>query len=98
MALPAYRHLLRSITIAFRSDTRLLTSALSTARSSFESSRSLPPTDLPAKIAHAEEVALILRRNVVQGVADGEKFRKSESKSKNAKRGLFLYGDAMRCG
>ncbi|KAL8929040.1 MAG: hypothetical protein Q9208_001483 [Pyrenodesmia sp. 3 TL-2023] len=75
MALPAYRHLLRSITIAFRDDTRLLTSALSTARSSFESSRSLPPSEIPAKILHAEEVAQILRRNVVQGLADdGEKF------------------------
>lgn len=78
MALPAYRHLLRSITITFRGDTRLLTSALSTARSNFEASRSLSPSspEATAQIAHAEEVAEVLRKNVVQGQAtDGEKFR-----------------------
>ncbi|KAI4275938.1 MAG: hypothetical protein L6R35_006250, partial [Caloplaca aegaea] len=73
MALPAYRHLLRSITLAFRDDTRLLTSALSTARSNFESSRILPPADAASKVAHAEEVAKVLRRNIVQG-------RRSEAK------------------
>lgn len=79
MALPAYRHLLRSITLAFRDDTRLLTSALSSARSNFESCRSLPPGDAATKVAHAEEVAEVLRRNVVQGMSEakeGEKFRK----------------------
>ncbi|KAI4132132.1 MAG: hypothetical protein LQ338_000886 [Usnochroma carphineum] len=79
MALPAYRHLLRSITIAFQGDTRLLTSALSTARFQFEAARSLAPSspDAAAKVAHAEEVAETLRRNVVQGTAvdDGGKFR-----------------------
>lgn len=82
MALPAYRHLLRSITLAFRDDTRLLTSALSTARSNFESSRILPPADAASKVAHAEEVAKVLRRNIVQGRRSeakegGERFRKS---------------------
>ncbi|KAL8652589.1 MAG: hypothetical protein Q9210_002588 [Variospora velana] len=79
MALPAYRHLLRSITLAFRDDTRLLTSALSTARSNFESSRILPPAEAASKVAHAEEVAKVLRRNIVQGSSeakeDGEKFQ-----------------------
>ncbi len=61
-------------------DTRVLTSALATARSKYDSSRSLPPNSSEAKaaIAHAEEVAGILRRNVVQGRRDGEdKFRES---------------------
>ncbi|KAI4168790.1 MAG: hypothetical protein LQ343_006113 [Gyalolechia ehrenbergii] len=83
MALPAYRHLLRSIQIAFQGDTRLLKSAISTARSNFESSRSLPPQspEASAAIKHAEEVASVLRTNVVQGrevegEEEGGKFRK----------------------
>ncbi|KAL9011150.1 MAG: hypothetical protein Q9173_003976 [Seirophora scorigena] len=78
MALPAYRRLLRSITLAFRDDSRLLTSALSSARSNFESCRSLSPADAVTKVAYAEEVAEVLRRNVVQGMSEakeGEKFR-----------------------
>ena len=107
MALSAYRHLLRSIQIAFQGiqapsppllspslslhrhnltikagDNRLLTSALSTARSNFESSRflSVDSTEASAAIRHAEEVAEVLRRNVVQGKevegGQGERFRK----------------------
>ncbi|KAI4249145.1 MAG: hypothetical protein L6R40_000603 [Gallowayella cf. fulva] len=82
MALSAYRNLLRSAKIAFQGDTRVLTSALVTARSNFESSRSLPPnsSEAQAAIAHAEDVAGILRKNVVQGRGDGEdRFRKSFS-------------------
>ncbi|KAL8729585.1 MAG: hypothetical protein Q9166_004665 [cf. Caloplaca sp. 2 TL-2023] len=74
MALSAYRNLLRSARIAFKEDTRVLTSALATARSNFESSRSLTPdsSEAYAAIVHAEEVAGILRRNIVQGRGDGE--------------------------
>ncbi|KAL9585241.1 MAG: hypothetical protein Q9203_004336 [Teloschistes exilis] len=84
MALPAYRNLLRSISIAFQADrwegdTRVLTSALATARSNFESSRSLSPesNEALAAVKHAEEVAGVLRRNIVQGHRkdEGEKFR-----------------------
>lgn len=69
MALSAYRNLLRSIQIAFQGDTRLLTSALGTARSNFDSSRSLPQQspEASAAIQHAKEVASVLRTNVVQG-------------------------------
>ncbi|KAI4187513.1 MAG: hypothetical protein L6R41_002759, partial [Letrouitia leprolyta] len=62
-------------------DTRLLTSALATARSNFESSRSLPPQsqEAGAAIKHAEEVASVLRTNIVQGREvegeEGGKFR-----------------------
>ncbi|KAI4202124.1 MAG: hypothetical protein LQ350_002791 [Teloschistes chrysophthalmus] len=86
MALPAYRNLLRSISIAFQEadrregDTRVLTSALATARSNFDSSRALAQgsNEATAAVKHAEEVAGILRRNVVQGRRrdEGEKFRK----------------------
>ncbi|KAL8964370.1 MAG: hypothetical protein Q9183_004498, partial [Haloplaca sp. 2 TL-2023] len=60
-------------------DTRVLTSALFTARSDFESARSLAPgsAEAEAKVAHAEEVARILRNNVVQGSqgqGEGERY------------------------
>ncbi|KAL8694662.1 MAG: hypothetical protein Q9218_000757 [Villophora microphyllina] len=79
MALAAYRNLLRSIAIAFQGDTRVLHSALTTARSNFESSRALPvgSNEADAAVKHAEEVAAILKRNVVQGHQkdEGEKFQ-----------------------
>ncbi|KAL8804785.1 MAG: hypothetical protein Q9182_002377 [Xanthomendoza sp. 2 TL-2023] len=78
MALPAYRNLLRSARLAFQDDTRVLLSALTTARANFESSRLLPANSAEAEaaIAHAEEVAGILRRNIVQGREEegGDKF------------------------
>lgn len=57
-----------------KDDTRVLASALATARSNFDSSRSLIPNSSEARaaIAHAEEVAGILRRNIVQGRGNGE--------------------------
>ncbi|KAI9782776.1 MAG: Mitochondrial zinc maintenance protein 1, mitochondrial [Candelina submexicana] len=69
MALAAYRHLLRSAQIAFEGDARLLTAARSAARKSFESNRhiSADGEEAEAGIDHAEEVARILRHNVVQG-------------------------------
>jgi len=69
MALVAYRHLLRSTRIAFQGDLPLLHAARLQARNAFSKNASLAPNDpsiLPA-IAHAEEVAKILRENVVQG-------------------------------
>ncbi|CAL8581483.1 Mitochondrial zinc maintenance protein 1, mitochondrial [Xanthoria parietina] len=74
MATSAYRNLLRSARVAFQDDTRVLASALATARSTFDSSRSIIPNSSEARaaIAHAEEVAGILRRNVVQGKGNGE--------------------------
>ncbi|MCJ1242508.1 Mitochondrial zinc maintenance protein 1, mitochondrial [Varicellaria rhodocarpa] len=69
MALRAYRHILRATRIAFKGDQRLLPSARAQARSSFAENRSLLPSSQEAidQIAHAEEVAKILRQNVVQG-------------------------------
>lgn len=69
MAQAAYRHLLRSARLAFQGDAPLLHAAKSEARASFLKNASLTPTDpayAPA-IAHAEEVAKILRENIVQG-------------------------------
>jgi len=47
-------------------DSRILSAARIEARSKFDSNRSLSP-DSPGKISEAEEVAIILRRNIVQG-------------------------------
>ena len=68
-------------------DTRVVTSALATARSHFDSSRSLSPNSSEARaaIAHAEEVSGILRRNVVQGRGSGkDMFRESPFASHSA--------------
>ncbi|KAL6718274.1 Mitochondrial zinc maintenance protein 1, mitochondrial [Lecanora helva] len=69
MALAAYRHVLQSFRIAFRDDARMLSAARVEARFKFESSRSLDSDSLEVKnkVAEAEEVARILRQNLVQG-------------------------------
>ncbi|KAK0508801.1 hypothetical protein JMJ35_009077 [Cladonia borealis] len=69
MALAAYRHVLRSTRIAFQDDARMLYAARVEARSRFNNNRSLPVEimDTQQKINEAEEVARILRQNVVQG-------------------------------
>ncbi|MCJ1415749.1 Mitochondrial zinc maintenance protein 1, mitochondrial [Xylographa parallela] len=69
MALTAYRHVLRATRIAFNGDARLLVSARHQARSSFAVNRALLASspEAVAQIAHAEDVATILRQNVVQG-------------------------------
>ncbi|KAJ9668083.1 Mitochondrial zinc maintenance protein 1, mitochondrial [Coniosporium apollinis] len=71
MALAAYRHLLRSTRIAFQGDSFRLMSARHAARDGFEQNRSLSPSSSDASnaVSHAEEVAKILRENVVQGQA-----------------------------
>ncbi|KAM0153077.1 hypothetical protein ACHAPC_003564 [Botrytis cinerea] len=80
MALAAYRHLLRATRVAFNvEDITLLTSARKQARSTFLANRSLAlesPESIAA-IAHAEDVAQFLRRNVVQGqkVEGDEKYK-----------------------
>ncbi|KAI4123846.1 MAG: hypothetical protein LQ347_005992 [Umbilicaria vellea] len=69
MALAAYRHVLRSTRIAFQEDIRLLAAARHEARKNFDTNRSLSSSSAQAAagIAHAEDVARILRQNVVQG-------------------------------
>jgi len=74
MALAAYRHLLRSARIAFHGDIALLNAAKTQMRSGFEQNASLAPEDpaTAAAIEHANGVAQILRRNVVQGKHVGD--------------------------
>ncbi|KAI1814987.1 mitochondrial zinc maintenance protein 1, mitochondrial [Poronia punctata] len=76
-ALPAYRNLLRAARIAFQGDERTLTAALATIRNGFRANSALEQTspEYPAAIKHAEEVAVFLRQNVVQGVKQGETYK-----------------------
>jgi len=72
MALAAYRHLLRSTRIAFQGDLPTLTAARRAARDNFDQNRALASAEETSKIIqHAEDVAKILRENVVQGKAVG---------------------------
>lgn len=61
-----------------KDDARLLTAAHDSARRAFEENRMLSPngTEALGGIAHAEEVARVLRHNVVQGVRQGESVEK----------------------
>jgi len=70
MALAAYRHLLRSTRIAFQGDAPLLYAAREQARHGFDQLRLVEADSDAAQsgIKHAEEVAQILRKNIVQGV------------------------------
>ncbi|KAI2470704.1 hypothetical protein F4781DRAFT_166100 [Annulohypoxylon bovei var. microspora] len=77
MALPAYRGLLRAARIAFQGDERVLNAARSSIREGFLVNASLGQTnpELPSAIKHAEEIAAILRQNIVQGKKDGEIYK-----------------------
>jgi len=68
MALVAYRHLLRSTRIAFEGDYNLLHAARKQARDRFNNLRSLNASSDEAmrEISHAQEVAKLLRHNIVQ--------------------------------
>ncbi|KAL2038751.1 hypothetical protein N7G274_008509 [Stereocaulon virgatum] len=69
MALSAYRNVLRAARIAFQGDAPIFSAAKIEARSKFNGSRSLPAgsDEAQQKIIEAQEVARILRQNVVQG-------------------------------
>jgi complex III assembly factor LYRM7 len=69
MALAAYRNVLRSTRIAFQGDLRTLIAARVHARQAFEQNRNLEGEALSQEIGKAEEVAKMLRENVVQGIA-----------------------------
>lgn len=75
MALVAYRNIMRAAKIAFQGDLPILSAAQVQIRSEFRQKASLDPSDesIPAAIAHAEEVAKVLRENIVQGKQMEEK-------------------------
>ncbi|RYC65578.1 hypothetical protein CHU98_g631 [Xylaria longipes] len=82
-ALPAYRNLLRAARVAFQGDGTMLTAARSSIRQGFRANAALEPTspEFPAAVKHAEEVATILRQNVVQGKRDGDRYSPCPPKS-----------------
>ncbi|KND92709.1 Mitochondrial zinc maintenance protein 1, mitochondrial [Tolypocladium ophioglossoides CBS 100239] len=81
MALVAYRNLMRAARIAFKGDAPVLAAAQVQIRHEFRQKSSLESSsaDSEAAIQHAEEVARILRENVVQGrKAEGQQDTYSE--------------------
>ncbi|KAJ4035695.1 Mitochondrial zinc maintenance protein 1, mitochondrial [Fusarium oxysporum] len=66
-ALNAYRHLMRAARIAFQGDAPILSAAQLQIRNEFRQKASIDAADASAAIKHAEEVAKVLRQNVVQG-------------------------------
>ncbi|KAH7045919.1 hypothetical protein B0J12DRAFT_741902 [Macrophomina phaseolina] len=72
MALAAYRNILRATRLAFQGDLAIMNAARAKARDDFDASRALEPNGVDAQkqVAHANEVAKILRENVVQGQAN----------------------------
>ncbi|KAF4434360.1 putative Mitochondrial zinc maintenance protein 1, mitochondrial [Fusarium austroafricanum] len=66
-ALNAYRQLMRAARIAFQGDAPILSAAQLQIRNEFRQKASIDASDAPAAIKHAEEVAKVLRQNVVQG-------------------------------
>ncbi|KAH7029468.1 mitochondrial zinc maintenance protein 1, mitochondrial [Microdochium trichocladiopsis] len=80
MALSAYRNLWRSANVAFRGDQRMLTAARSSIRAGFLTNAHLEPSspEYAPALQHANEVATILRQNVVQGKqidSDGDRYK-----------------------
>jgi complex III assembly factor LYRM7 len=78
----AYRHLLRSIAIAFHGDQATLSAARQEARRRFEEQRHLNPESAEAMeaLTEAQSVGRFLRQNLVQGVkAEGEERYRTNS-------------------
>ncbi|KAL7785610.1 hypothetical protein V8C37DRAFT_393582 [Trichoderma ceciliae] len=72
MSLAAYRHLLRAARIAFQGDIHVLSAAQNQIRQTFQENRALDSSSgIQTAIRHAEDVATILRENVVQGQKTG---------------------------
>ncbi|KAI1177841.1 hypothetical protein F4777DRAFT_166695 [Nemania sp. FL0916] len=76
-AIPAYRNLLRAARLAFQGDGPTLAAARSSIRKGFLANATLEPSspEYPAAVTHAEEVAKILRENVVQGKKEGDIYK-----------------------
>ncbi|KAK4218956.1 hypothetical protein QBC37DRAFT_410903 [Rhypophila decipiens] len=77
MSLQAYRHLMRAARIAFEGDSRVLTAAREQIRTRFREKASLPASDpsIAPAIQQAEELAIFLKSNVVQGRREGDTYK-----------------------
>lgn len=99
MALQAYRSLLRATRLTFQGDERLLTSARAQIRAGFREKASLSPTDpaVAPALQHAQEVAAMLRENVVQGRNEGDgRYSKSLGFWPVWERGFMYNADGYR--
>ncbi|KAI1750546.1 hypothetical protein F4782DRAFT_248113 [Xylaria castorea] len=76
-AISAYRNLFRATRRAFQDDATMLTAARSEIRQSFRARAAIEPSspEFAAEVKRAEEVATILRQNVVQGKKDGDRYK-----------------------
>ncbi|KAL1856857.1 Mitochondrial zinc maintenance protein 1, mitochondrial [Diaporthe australafricana] len=74
MALQAYRNLLRASRLTFAGDERLLTNARQSIRAGFREKAGLAPSDpaVAPAVQQAEQIAEMLRTNVVQGRDEGD--------------------------
>lgn len=72
--LSAYRYLLRSVRITFQGDKAMLTAAKKEARNRFDEGKELDPESpgVAAGVQEAREIGQLLRRNIVQGVREGD--------------------------
>ncbi|KAL5614268.1 hypothetical protein BROUX41_004378 [Berkeleyomyces rouxiae] len=74
MAESVYRSLLRATRIAFTGDQRTLLAARQKIRQEFQQKATLSPSEpgYGKAIKYGQDVALILRHNVVQGRSEGD--------------------------
>ncbi|KAK7917678.1 Complex 1 LYR protein [Apiospora marii] len=73
-AIAAYRNLWRSARIAFQGDQRILDAAQNQIRLGFRQHADLKPSDpkVAEELHRAQDVATILKQNVVQGKREGD--------------------------
>ncbi|KAI2627156.1 hypothetical protein GGS21DRAFT_255969 [Xylaria nigripes] len=76
-ALSAYRNVLRAARLAFQGDGVTLKAARQSIRDGFRAKAAIEPTSPEFRVAvgHAEDVATILRQNVVQGKREGDTYK-----------------------
>ncbi|KAI0403621.1 hypothetical protein F4802DRAFT_288502 [Xylaria palmicola] len=76
-SLSSYRTLLRAARMAFQEDVATLAAARSSIRQGFLANAAVEPSsaEFAAKVKHAQEVAAILRMNVVQGKKEGDVYK-----------------------
>ncbi|KAK8098982.1 uncharacterized protein PG998_012223 [Apiospora kogelbergensis] len=76
-AVTAYRNLMRSARIAFQGDQPILQAAQNQIRMGFRQHAELKPSDpkYAEEFQHAQDVATILKQNVVQGKREGDTYK-----------------------
>ncbi|EMR11316.1 hypothetical protein PNEG_00345 [Pneumocystis murina B123] len=67
--LSSYRNLLRAINVTFKDDLQLLEASKKQIRNTFyhDKEKNLNEEEIQKKVKHANDIASILRKNIVQG-------------------------------